>query len=85
MLSGLIYWLSPSRRRFMRRFAGPGLQHIRAHLDESGSQRAIQFTRSTPGISVALVGMSKREHVLENVGVSRVPPVAREHYLRLYQ
>src|SRR5262249_42693142 len=27
------------------------------------AQRAIQFARSTPGISVALVGMSRREHV----------------------
>ena len=49
------------------------------------AQRAIQFTRSTPGISVALVGMSRREHVLENLGVAGVPPVAREDYLRLYQ
>ena len=49
------------------------------------AQRAIQFTRSTPGISVALVGMSRREHVLENLGVAAVPPVAREEYVRLYQ
>jgi aryl-alcohol dehydrogenase-like predicted oxidoreductase len=40
------------------------------------AQRAIQFTRSTPGISVALVGMGSREHVLENIGVARVPPAA---------
>ena len=49
------------------------------------AQRAIQFTRSTPGISVALVGMSRREHVLENLGVAKVHPAAREDYLRLYQ
>jgi aryl-alcohol dehydrogenase-like predicted oxidoreductase len=49
------------------------------------SQRAIQFTRSTPGISVALVGMSQREHVLENLGVARVPPVDREEYVKLYR
>jgi aryl-alcohol dehydrogenase-like predicted oxidoreductase len=49
------------------------------------AQRAIQFTRSTPGISVALVGMSRREHVLENLGVAQVPPAAREEYVRLYQ
>jgi aryl-alcohol dehydrogenase-like predicted oxidoreductase len=52
---------------------------------ETDAQRAIQFTRSTPGISVALVGMSRREHVLENLGVARVPPAIREQYLRLYQ
>jgi aryl-alcohol dehydrogenase-like predicted oxidoreductase len=33
------------------------------------AQRAIQFTRSTPGITVALVGMSKPAHVAENVAV----------------
>jgi aryl-alcohol dehydrogenase-like predicted oxidoreductase len=49
------------------------------------AQRAIQFTRSTPGISVALVGMSHREHVMENLGVALTPPALREQYLRLYQ
>ena len=28
------------------------------------AQRAIQFTRSTPGITTALVGMGRAEHVL---------------------
>ena len=48
------------------------------------AQRAIQFTRSTPGISVALVGMGRREHVVENLGVAKVPPAALEDYLRFY-
>ncbi len=52
---------------------------------ETHAQRAIQFTRSTPGIAAALVGMSRRGHVIENVGVARVAPIAREEYLRLYQ
>ena len=43
MLSGFIYWLSPARRRFMRRLAKPGLEATRARLDEMGSPRAIQF------------------------------------------
>jgi predicted aldo/keto reductase-like oxidoreductase len=47
--------------------------------------RAIQFTRSTPGISVALVGMSRREHVLENLGIAGVPPLTREQYVRFYR
>jgi aryl-alcohol dehydrogenase-like predicted oxidoreductase len=51
----------------------------------TNAQRAIQFTRSTPGISVALVGMSRREHVVENLAVAAVPPAAREDYVRLYQ
>ena len=52
---------------------------------ETPAQRAIQFTRSTPGISVALTGMSRREHVIENLGVAGVPPAAREQIQRLYQ
>ena len=43
---------------------------------ETNAQRAIQFTRSTPGITVALVGMSKAEHVSENIAVSSVAPAA---------
>jgi aryl-alcohol dehydrogenase-like predicted oxidoreductase len=42
----------------------------------SDAQRAIQFTRSTPGVSVALVGMSSPEHVRENIGVARIPPMS---------
>jgi aryl-alcohol dehydrogenase-like predicted oxidoreductase len=50
----------------------------------SNAQRAIQFTRSTLGVAVALVGMRQRAHVEENLGVARVPPLARDPYLRLY-
>jgi aryl-alcohol dehydrogenase-like predicted oxidoreductase len=52
---------------------------------KTNAQRAIQFTRSTPGIAAALVGMGKREHVAENLGVARVAPISREAYIRLYQ
>ena len=54
-------------------------------LEDRTPQRAIQFTRSTPGISVALVGMGRREHLIENLGVAKVPPVDREAYQRLYR
>jgi hypothetical protein len=43
MLSGLIYWLSPARRRFMRQLAKPGLDATRARLAELGSPRAVKF------------------------------------------
>lgn len=49
MLSGLIYWLSPSRRRFMRRLAKPGLEATRARLAEAGSPRAIKFISTILG------------------------------------
>lgn len=52
---------------------------------ETDAQRAIQFTRSTPGITVALVGMSNAEHVAENLAVSRVSPMEPASYLRLFQ
>ena len=51
----------------------------------TNGQRAIQSTRSAPAIAAALVGMGRREHVLENLGVAHVAPVTHEQYLRLYQ
>jgi len=48
------------------------------------AQRAIQFTRSTPGIDVALVGMSDIAHVEENMEVAKTPPASVEEYLRLF-
>jgi aryl-alcohol dehydrogenase-like predicted oxidoreductase len=51
---------------------------------DTDAQRAIQFTRSTPGIAVALVGMSSAVHVKENLGVSHVPPLSANSYRRLH-
>lgn len=62
-------------------------QTLRQRLSglDTDAQRAIQFTRSTPGIDVALVGMSKAAHVSENLGVAHVPPVALAEYLQLFR
>lgn len=49
------------------------------------AQRSIQFVRSTPGISVALVGMSKAEHVRENLGLANTPPMNEPQYLNVYK
>ncbi len=38
------------------------------------AQRALQFARSTPGITVALVGMGRREHVVENLALAQSLP-----------
>lgn len=51
---------------------------------QTDAQRAIQFVRSTPGIAVALAGMSKVKHVEENLGLATVPPLEEREYLRLY-
>jgi aryl-alcohol dehydrogenase-like predicted oxidoreductase len=40
----------------------------------SSAQRALQFVRSTPGVTSALVGMSRRAHVEENLAVARTDP-----------
>ena len=48
------------------------------------AQTAIQFTRSTPGVTTALVGMSRRAHVEENLQLARVPPAAADDYARLF-
>ena len=44
------------------------------------AQRAIQFVRSTPGITCALAGMSRLEHVEENLGTASVPPLTLEEF-----
>ncbi|MBD0325481.1 MAG: aldo/keto reductase [Pyrinomonadaceae bacterium] len=49
------------------------------------AQTAIQFVRSTPGITTALVGMSHRAHVEENLQLARVAPALPEDYQRLFE
>lgn len=39
------------------------------------AQRAIQFARSTPGVTSALVGMGAAHHVEENLRLASIPPV----------
>ncbi len=54
----------------------PGLQ--------TDAQRAIQFVRSTPGITCALVGMSHRDHVTENLGTAQTPPLNLEQFRAMF-
>jgi aryl-alcohol dehydrogenase-like predicted oxidoreductase len=49
----------------------------------SDAQRALQFTRSTPGIAVALVGMTSTAHLAENLAVTRAPPLTPAEHRRL--
>ena len=44
------------------------------------AQRAIQFVRSAPGITCALIGMSHRDHVSENLGTAAMPPLSRKQF-----
>jgi aryl-alcohol dehydrogenase-like predicted oxidoreductase len=50
----------------------------------TSAQRALQFVRSTPGVTTALVGMSNVAHVEENLALARVAPATRAQYLSLF-
>ena len=64
----------------------PLRDEIRAHLKglHTDAQRSIQFVRSTPGITTALIGMSRRMHVEENMHVATLEPVKLEEFLQLF-
>lgn len=48
-------------------------------------ERALQFARSAPGITTALVGMSQAEHVRRNLALITTPPASREQILQLFE
>jgi predicted aldo/keto reductase-like oxidoreductase len=52
---------------------------------KSDAERALQFVRSTPGITTALVGMSRVEHVRANLSIVGVEPASQEQFSRLFQ
>jgi aryl-alcohol dehydrogenase-like predicted oxidoreductase len=52
---------------------------------KSDAERAMQFVRSTPGITTALVGMSRVEHVRENLSIVGVAPASQDQFARLFQ
>jgi aryl-alcohol dehydrogenase-like predicted oxidoreductase len=48
------------------------------------AERALQFVRSSPGITTALVGMSRVEHVRANARLVGVPPATVEEFSKLF-
>jgi len=48
------------------------------------AQTAIQFVRSSPGITTALVGMSRVEHVEENLQLAAVEPLDESALMQLF-
>lgn len=62
-------------------------QEVREPLGSlaTDAQTAIQFVRSTPGITTALVGMSRLAHVEENLQLARIAPAPPEEFQRLFQ
>ncbi len=60
--------------------------YIRAALGlESDSALALQFVRSVPGVTTALAGMSRIEHVRANLALVAVEPAPRESLLKLFE
>jgi aryl-alcohol dehydrogenase-like predicted oxidoreductase len=51
----------------------------------TAAQRALQFTRSAPGLTTALVGMSRVEHVEENLAVAARPPLSPAAFASLFR
>lgn len=49
------------------------------------AQRALQFVRSTPGLTAALAGMSRAEHVDENLALASIPPMTAEAWKSVFQ
>jgi aryl-alcohol dehydrogenase-like predicted oxidoreductase len=52
---------------------------------ENDAQRALQFVRSTPGITTALVGMSRIDHVRANLSLAATSPASRDEFSRLFE
>ncbi|HEV7476024.1 MAG TPA: aldo/keto reductase [Pyrinomonadaceae bacterium] len=71
-------------------FQGRVAQGLPADLRESlgslptDAQAAIQFVRSAPGVTTALVGMSRVEHVEENLQLTGVEPLPLEQFMQLF-
>lgn len=52
---------------------------------ETDAERALQFARSVPAVTTALVGMSHVEHVRANLRMVNMEPAGREEFLKLFE
>jgi aryl-alcohol dehydrogenase-like predicted oxidoreductase len=52
---------------------------------KNDSALALQFVRSVPGLTTALVGMSQIEHVKANLELVGVEPASRDRFLKLFE
>jgi aryl-alcohol dehydrogenase-like predicted oxidoreductase len=61
----------------------PELEEVITGL-ETDAQRALQFVRSSPGVTTALVGMKDLAHVRENLVLNSIAPVPGEIIRSMY-
>jgi aryl-alcohol dehydrogenase-like predicted oxidoreductase len=61
-------------------------QHIREILGSptTDAMTSIQFVRSTPNVTTALVGMSRAAHVEENMKLAEIAPAPEEQFAELF-
>src|SRR6202049_2047215 len=52
---------------------------------KNDSALALQFVRSVPGLTTALVGMSQIKHVRANLELVSVAPASRDRFLKLFE
>lgn len=52
---------------------------------KTDSANAIQFARSAPGLTTALIGMGHKEHVEENIKPAQTPPTDPAKWRQLLQ
>ena len=60
-------------------FLAKGMKELDSH-----AVRAIQFARSVPGVHAVLVGMSREEHVAENLSLARRGPLRERDLYALF-
>ncbi len=61
--------------------------HVKLALGEdlaSDAQRALQFTRSAPGVGTALVGLKQPNHVEQALALCRTAPIAPSKILAMF-
>ena len=51
----------------------------------SDAQRSLQFVRSTPGVTSALVGMKTAAHVRDNLALATRPHLAADQFAALFR
>lgn len=49
------------------------------------AEQALQFARSTPGVTTALAGMSNTSHVQANQSLVSIEPAHRDQFLKLFE
>jgi aryl-alcohol dehydrogenase-like predicted oxidoreductase len=52
---------------------------------KTAAQQALQFSRSAPGMTAALVGVSSVEHAEEDFALSRIEPAEEDVVLGLFR